>query len=136
MFLKVGIFTGVTSLGFFSMIQISYGFLTEKGNCSYWRVHVFYFQRNVGHWYDQTDSKDMHSWYLLCIVKVIRNPGVSIVGYSQPERFYPIYARLKERRDGAVDRMLIYQPKPQRLTAAEIKTFIVRLNELPVKDPR
>ncbi|CAH3142106.1 unnamed protein product, partial [Porites lobata] len=66
----------------------------------------------------------------------IQNPGVSIVGYSQPERFYPIYARLKERRDGAVDRMLIYQPKPKRLTATETKRFITQLHQSHVKDLR
>ena len=69
-------------------------------------------------------------------MQVIHNPGVSIVGYSQPERFYPIYSRLKERRDGAVDRMLLYQPKPKRLTTSQTKSYIDKLNQSPVKDLR
>lgn len=66
----------------------------------------------------------------------MQNPGISIVGYSQPDRFYPIYIKLKERRDGAVDRMLIYQPMPKRLTSGETKSFIKKLNQSPVKDLR
>ena len=38
--------------------------------------------------------------------QVIDSPGVSVSGYSQPNRFFPIYVKLKERQDGAVDRIL------------------------------
>ena len=39
--------------------------------------------------------------------QVIDSPGVSVSGYSQPNRFFLIYVKLKERQDGAVD---IYVP--------------------------
>ena len=68
--------------------------------------------------------------------QVIDSPGVSLSGYSQPNRFFPIYVKLKERRDGAVDRMLIYQPLPHRLAARETREYIRKLNESPVKDLR
>lgn len=73
---------------------------------------------------------------IICSMQVIYNPGVSIVRYSQPERSYPIYKRLKERKDGAVDRMLLYQPKPKRQTASQTKAYIAKLNQSPVKDLR
>lgn len=68
--------------------------------------------------------------------RVIDCPGVSLSGYSQPNRFFPIYVRLKERRDGAVDRMLMYQPMPHRLSAGQTREFITKLNNSPVKDLR
>ena len=59
--------------------------------------------------------------------QVIDSPGVSLSGYSQPNRFFPIYVKLKERRDGAVDRILIYQPLPHHLAAHETREYIRRL---------
>ena len=36
---------------------------------------------------------------LLCsCIQLVQNPGVSIVGYSQPDRFFQPYKKLKERR--------------------------------------
>ena len=69
-------------------------------------------------------------------MQVIHDPGVSIVDYSQPDRLYPIYSRLKERRDRAIDQMLLYQPKPKHLTTSQTKDYIDKLNQSPVKDPR
>ncbi|KAL9977403.1 hypothetical protein ACROYT_G014799 [Oculina patagonica] len=66
--------------------------------------------------------------------RVIDCPGASLSGYSQPNRFFPIYMKLKERRDGAVDRLLMYQPMPHRLTANQTREFITRLNASEVKD--
>ena len=66
--------------------------------------------------------------------QVIDSPGVSVSGYSQPNRFFPIYVKLKERQDGAVDRILMYQPLPHRLTARETRDFITKLNNSEVKD--
>ena len=43
--------------------------------------------------------------------QVIDSPGVSVSGYNQPNRFFVIYVKLKERQDGAVDRILMYQPR-------------------------
>ena len=68
--------------------------------------------------------------------QVIDYPGVSLTGYSQPNRFFPLYVKLKERRDGAVDRVLIYQPMPHRLSARETREFISKLNQCSVKDLR
>ena len=67
--------------------------------------------------------------------QVIDNPGVSLSGYNQPNRFFPIYVKLKERRDGGVDR-IAYQPLPHRLAARETREFITKLNDSPVKDLR
>lgn len=69
----------------------------------------------------------------LSCIQLVQNPGVSIVGYSQPDRFFQPYKKLKERRDGLVVWMLIYQPIPRRLTSAETKEFIGRLNQFPLK---
>ena len=44
--------------------------------------------------------------------QVIDNPGVSLRGYGQPNRFFPIYVKLKGREDGEADRMIVYQPLP------------------------
>ena len=44
--------------------------------------------------------------------QVIDNPGVSLSGYGQPNRFFPIYVKLKGREDGEADRMIVYQPLP------------------------
>ena len=68
--------------------------------------------------------------------QVIDSPGVSVSGYSQPNRFFPIYVKLKERQDGAVDRILMYQPLPHCLTARETRDFITELNTSKVKDLR
>ena len=68
--------------------------------------------------------------------QVIDYPGVSLTGYSQPNRFFPLYVKLKERRDGTVDRVLIYQPMPHRLSARETREFISKLNQCSVKDLR
>lgn len=68
--------------------------------------------------------------------QVIDYPGASLTGYSQPNRFFPLYVELKERRDGAVDRVLIYQPMPHRLSARETPEFISKLNQCSVKDLR
>ena len=67
--------------------------------------------------------------------QVIDNPGVSLSGYSQPDRFFLI-CTLKESRDGGVDRMIVYQPLPHRLAARETREFITKLNDSPVKDLR
>ena len=67
--------------------------------------------------------------------QVIDNPGVSLSGYSQPNRFFLI-CTLKERRDGGVDRRIVYQPLPHRLAARETREFITKLNDSPVKDLR
>ena len=64
--------------------------------------------------------------------QIIDNPGVSLSGYSQPNRFFPIYVTLKERRDGGVDRMISYQPLPHHLAARETREFITKLNDSPV----
>ena len=68
--------------------------------------------------------------------QVIHSPGVSVSGYSQPNHFFPIYVKLKERQDGAVDRILMYQPLPHRLAARETRDFITKLNNSEVKDLR
>ena len=68
--------------------------------------------------------------------QVIDSPGVSLSGYSQPNRFFPIYVKLKERQDGAVDRILLYQPLPHRLAARETREYIQKLNNSSVKDLR
>lgn len=68
--------------------------------------------------------------------QVIDSPGVSVSGYSQPNRFFPIYVKLKERQDGAVDRILMYQPLPHRLAARETRDYITKLNTSKVKDLR
>ena len=44
--------------------------------------------------------------------------------------------KLKERQDGAVDRILLYQPLPHRLAAREIREYIQKLNNSSVKDLR
>ena len=44
--------------------------------------------------------------------QVIDNPGVSLSGYGQPNRFFPIYVKLKGREDSEADRMIVYQPLP------------------------
>ena len=67
--------------------------------------------------------------------QVIDNPGVSLSGYSQLDRFFLI-CTLKERRDGGVDRMIVYQPLAHRLAARETREFITKLNDSPVKDLR
>ena len=67
---------------------------------------------------------------------VIDNPGVSIVGYLQPERFFPLYCKLKGKRDGALHKMLLYQPKPRRLAVAKTKDEIRKLNQYSLKDLR
>ena len=67
--------------------------------------------------------------------QVMDNPGVSLSGYSQPDRFFLI-CMLKERRDVGVDRMIVYQPLPHRLAARETREFITKLNDSPVKDLR
>lgn len=41
---------------------------------------------------------------------VIDYRGVSVTGYSQPNRFSPLYVEMEDRWDGVVDRVLIYQP--------------------------
>ena len=64
------------------------------------------------------------------------SPGVSVSSYSQPNRFFPIYRKLKERQDGAVDRILMYQPLPHRLAARETGDYITQLNNSRVKDLR
>ena len=64
------------------------------------------------------------------------SPGVSVSGYSQPNCFFLIYVKLKERQDGAVDRILMYQPLPHRLAARETKEDITKLNNSKVKDLR
>ena len=69
-----------------------------------------------------------------CAHQVIDSPGLSLSGYSQPNRFFPIYVKLKERRDGAADRMLIYQRLPHRLAARETREYIRKPNKSPVKD--
>ena len=58
------------------------------------------------------------------------------MGYSQLEQLFPLYCKLKERRDGAVDCMLLYQPKPHRLTAAQTKDEIRKLNQYSLKELR
>ena len=68
--------------------------------------------------------------------QVIDSPGVSVSGYSQPNHFLPIYVKLKKRQDGAVDRILMYQPLPHRLTARETRDYITKLNNSEVKDLR
>lgn len=68
--------------------------------------------------------------------QVIDSPGVSVSGYSQPNRFFPIYVKLKERQDGAVDRIFMYQPLPHRLAAHETKEYITKLNNSKLKDLR
>ena len=68
--------------------------------------------------------------------QVIDSPGVSVSGYSQPNRFFPINVKLKERQDGAVDRILMYQPFPHCLTARETRDFITELNNSEMKDLR
>ena len=55
--------------------------------------------------------------------QVIDSPGVSVSGYSQPNRFFPIYVKLKERQDGAVGRILMYQPLPHRLAGRETRFY-------------
>ena len=59
----------------------------------------------------------------------IDNPVVSLSEYSQPNPFVPIYAKLKERRDSRVDRMIVYQSLPHRVTALEAREFITKLND-------
>ena len=66
--------------------------------------------------------------------QTIKNPGVSLSGYSQPSHFFPIYDKLKRRQDGSVDRMIVYQPLPHRLEACETKEFMTKLKNSPVGD--
>ena len=66
--------------------------------------------------------------------QIIKNPGVSLSGYSQPSHFFPIYDKLKRRQDGSVDRMIVYQPLPHRLAASETKEFMTKLKNSPVGD--
>lgn len=68
--------------------------------------------------------------------QVLDYPGVSLSGYSQPNRFFPLYVKMKDRRDGAVDRVIIYQPMPHRLAAHETREYISKLNQCHVKDLR
>ena len=66
----------------------------------------------------------------------IENPGASLAGFSQPERFIPILLKLYYRRDGAFDRILFYMPKPHKPLTQEIQIKIDGLNACPVKDLR
>lgn len=66
--------------------------------------------------------------------QTIKNPGVSLSGYSQPSHFFPIYDKLKRRQDGSVDRMIVYQPRPHRLATRETKEFMTKLKNSPVGD--
>ena len=68
--------------------------------------------------------------------QVIDSLGVSVSGYSQRNRFFLIDVKLKERQDGAEDRILMYQPLLHRLTARETRHFITKLNNSKVKDLR
>ena len=68
--------------------------------------------------------------------QVIDSPGVSVSGYSQPNHFLPIYVKRKKRQDGAVDRILMYQPLPHRLTVRETRDYITKLNNSEVEDLR
>lgn len=61
------------------------------------------------------------------VPQVIDYPGVSLTGYSQPNRFSPLYVELKDRWDSVVDRVLIYQP--HRLSARKTHEFITKLNQ-------
>ena len=49
-------------------------------------------------------------------------------------RFFPIYVKLKERRDGGVDRTVVYQPLPHRLRARETRASNTKLNNPSVKE--
>ena len=53
--------------------------------------------------------------------KFIDNPAVSLSEYSQLNPLVPIYVKLKERRDSRVDRMIVYQSLPHRVTACETR---------------
>lgn len=68
--------------------------------------------------------------------QIIDKPGVSIAGFSQPERFFPLYRRMLERKDGAVDRLFVYQPMPHRCLSAERKAKIAAIQASPLKDLR
>ena len=50
----------------------------------------------------------------------IENPGASLAGFSQPERFIPILLKLYYRRDGAFDRIRFYMPNPHKPLTQEI----------------
>lgn len=99
----------------------SKGFLPARSFLDYHLTHI----------YIHPEAKQSFLFY-----KVVENPGISVVGYSQPDRFFPLYAKLKERKDGAVDRLLLYQPKPHRLTSSETKEYIRQLHDSSVKDLR
>ena len=68
---------------------------------------------NGGTWVYTRDEKTTR--------KLIDNPAVSLSEYSQPNPLVPIYVKLKERRDSRVDRMIVYQSLPHRVTACETR---------------
>ncbi|KAK3739256.1 hypothetical protein QZH41_000262 [Actinostola sp. cb2023] len=68
--------------------------------------------------------------------QLVENPGISIAGFSQPERFFPIYRRLSSRKDGSLDRMFVYQPMPHRCLAAERQQHINAVQASSMRDFR
>ena len=59
----------------------------------------------------------------LSCIQLVQNPGVSIVGYSQPDRFFQPYKKLKERRDELVVWMLVYQPIPRHHISRDERVY-------------
>ncbi|KAL9977037.1 hypothetical protein ACROYT_G014399 [Oculina patagonica] len=69
--------------------------------------------------------------------QVLDNPGVSLSGYSQPDRFFPLYLKFKDRRDSAVDRVLLYQTmlhRPGQLEKLKYRSHRGTSDEGSIKD--
>ena len=68
--------------------------------------------------------------------KCIEKTGISFLGYSQPNSFLEVYAKMVDRGDGLIDRFLVTVPRANTLSHAEVKLFADKLNNSPVKDLR
>lgn len=68
--------------------------------------------------------------------KCIEKTGISFLGYSQPNSFLEVYAKMVDRGDGLIDRFLVTVPRGNTLSHAEVKLFADKLNNSPVKDLR
>ena len=68
--------------------------------------------------------------------KCIEKTGISFLGYSQPNSFLEVYAKMVDRGDGLIDRFLVKVPRANTLSHAEVKRSADKLNNSPVKDLR
>lgn len=68
--------------------------------------------------------------------KCIEKTGISLLGYSQPNTFLEVYAKMVGRGDGLIDRFLVTVPRANTLSHAAVKEYSSKLSQSPVKDLR